>query len=248
MSTTGKNPKLQGKVAVVTGAGRGIGAAIARRFARASACVALVSRTRSEIASQAQQINAEGGKALPIVGDVSNERSVEEIVRQVDAELGEIDILVNNAGVAIFKPIVETTPEEWDTMLNVNLKGVFLMTRAVLPSMMRRRAGRIINIASTASKKGYINQAAYCASKHGVLGFSKVLAMETQSYGIRVHAICPGGVDTRLVRNARDDVDFSQYMRPEEVAEVALFLATRDDIATIDEVVVRRFQAQPWAQ
>jgi len=134
------------------------------------------------------------------------------------AELGPVDILVNNAGVARFAPVAEAKEQDWRTMFEVNLLGALLCTQAVLPSMMERRRGWIINISSSAGIKGYVNQSGYCASKHGLLGFSKVLALETQPYGIRVHAICPGAVDTRMARTHRNIDDPGDWMQPEEVA------------------------------
>jgi NAD(P)-dependent dehydrogenase (short-subunit alcohol dehydrogenase family) len=129
----------------------------------------------------------------------------------------------------------------------INARAVFFACKAVLPSMRRRKQGRIIIIASSAGKKGYVGQSAYCASKHAVIGLAKVLALETHGQGIRVHVICPGGVDTRLVRNGRTDVDVSEYMQPEEIAEAAVFLATQRGLAVVDELYIRREGATPWS-
>lgn len=237
---------LKNKVVVVTGAGRGIGRAIVLGFAGQSAKTAACARTKAEIDEAAAEARKLGTEAVAVTLDVTCESSVNDMVRSVEGQLGPIDILINNAGVALFKPFLETTTEEWDRMMDINAKGVFLCCRAVLPGMMARKSGRIINISSSAGKKGYPEQSAYCASKHAVMGLSKVLALETRKHGIRVHVICPGGVDTDLVRSGRDDVDITKYMRPEEIADIAVFLARQESIAMIDEVTVRRIEAGPW--
>jgi len=234
---------LQDKSALVSGAGRGIGRSIALRFAAAGARVAALARTRSELEAVAGE--APAGAVLPIEADVSRPEAVAEAVRTARERLGPIYVLVNNAAVFLHKPIVETANEDWLRLYQVNVLGAVMLTRALLPEMLLRKEGRIINICSTASHRGYAEQSAYCASKHALLGFTKVLAEETRGTGVRVHAISPGGVNTAFVRQ-RKDVDFSEYMDPDEVAEVALFLAGSTGIATIDEVVVRRIGAEPF--
>ncbi|MDZ4857956.1 MAG: SDR family oxidoreductase, partial [Candidatus Hydrogenedentes bacterium] len=156
-----------------------------------------------------------------------------------------IDILVNNAGYASFKPFIELSLKEWQQTIDVNLTGTFLVTKAVAPSMIARKSGRIINISSVAGLKPLMNQSAYCASKHGLNGLSKVLAMELREYGIGVHAICPGGVDTRLTQEAMPERDKSDWMTPEDIAHACLYLATLSSRATTDELVVRRFDSAP---
>ena len=236
---------LTGNVALVTGAGRGIGRAIALRLARAGAAVAVLARTASEVEETARQAIEMGGRALPLTADVSHEGAVQDAVGRCEQELGEVDILVNNAGVFHHAPIEETPVEVWHRLMDVNLLGTVLCVRAVLPGMRRRNRGRIINIASSAGRKGYPRQSAYCASKHAQIGFTRVLAEELHGTGIRVHVVNPGGVDTRLVRDHRDDVDVSEYMQPEEIAEAVTFLATQGGMATIDELNIRRAAARP---
>jgi len=238
--------KLKDRVVIVTGGGRGIGRAIAIAFAAEGAKVAAAARTFDEIRSTVDEIKASGGVGLAVKADVSKEGDVAKMVARVERTFGPVDILVNNAGVALFKPLLETTAQDWDRLAAVNAKGAFLCCKAALPSMLKRKAGRIINVSSTAGQKGYPEQSAYCASKHAMIGFSKVLAIETHGTGVRVNVICPGGVDTRLVWDGRDDVDLSKYMQPEEIAEVALFLVTQERIAAIDEVIVRRDGARAW--
>ena len=236
--------ELSCRIALVTGAGRGVGRCVALKFAAAGASVAAIARTRSDLESTASEATGEG-TILPVVADVSRANDVARAVTVVRDGLGPVDILVNNAGVFLHKPIVETTPDEWRRVFDVNVLGPLLLTREILPQMLQRGSGRIINICSTASHRGYLGQSAYVASKHALLGFTKVLASETHGTGVRVHAISPGGVNTSMVRD-RDDVDFSAYMDPDEIAEIALFLAKLERLATIDEVVIRRIGAEPF--
>ena len=237
---------LTGKVALVTGGGRGIGRAVVLRLAGAGAAVGVLARTASEVADTVRAVENQGGRALALVADVSDEAAVKAAVARCEKELGPVDILVNNAGVFHHESIENTPADVWRRLMAVNVLGTVFCSRAVLPSMRARGAGRIINIASSAGRKGYPNQSAYCASKHAQIGFTKVLALETHGAGIRVHVVNPGGVDTRLVRDNRDDVDVSEYMRPEEIADVVCFLATQTGTATIDELMVRRVGARPF--
>ena len=156
-----------------------------------------------------------------------------------------LDILVNNAGYACFKPFMELTPEEWRATLEVNLTSVFHCCQAAIPHMMRQDYGRIINISSVAGLKPLEHQSAYCASKHGLNGLSKVLAMELRDCDIAVHTICPGGVDTQLSRDAMPERDKTGWMTPEDVAQAAVFLCKLSNRATVDEVVMRRFGGVP---
>src|SRR5678815_2598213 len=228
---------LNDKVALITGGGRGIGRAIALTFAKHGARVAVAARTREQVEAVAQEI---GDKAVALVCDVSNPDQVAEI-------LGEIkpDILVNNAGIAESATFVDTTDELWQRHLAINLSGTFYCTRAALPLSLERGWGRIINIASIAAKTGAPYIAAYTASKHGVLGLTKSIALEVATTGITVNAICPGYVDTDMVsrgvekitsrtgRTAEEALDTLKKMSPqnrlvtpEEVAAVALLLAS----------------------
>ena len=238
---------LKDNVVLVTGGGRGIGRSIALAFARLGARVAVTARTKREIDETAQLVRDFGATSLAIRADLTVEDQVRQMVAQTEQTLGPIDILINNAGAAIFKPFLETTVADWERLMAINARAVFLCCQSALPGMLRRRRGRIIIIASTAAKKGYAGQSAYCAAKHAAMGFAKVLALETHGKGIRVHVICPGGVDTRLVREGRDDVDASKYMHPDEIAEATVILATHSGMATIDELLIRRDEATPWA-
>ncbi|MBP8130334.1 MAG: SDR family oxidoreductase [Candidatus Hydrogenedentes bacterium] len=237
--------QLEGKMALITGAGRGIGRAIALAFAREGCGVALLARTLDELTETANLVVATGARALPCVCDVSMPAQVDGAVNRVLHEFGHIDILVNNAGFAAFKPFVEIGFEDWKRTLDVNLTGPFLLIQEVLPSMIERGSGRIINVSSVAGLKPIPEQSAYCASKFGLNGLSLVLAMELRPYGIAVHAICPGGVATRLSEEAMPQRDKSDWMTPEDVAHAALYLATLSPRATTDVLHIRRFDSAP---
>ena len=238
---------LKDNVVLVTGGGRGIGRSIALAFAKLGAKVAVTARTKQEIDETARLVRDLGAASLAIPADITIESQARHVIVQTEQALGPIAILINNAGAAIFKPFLETTVSDWERLMAINARAVFLCCQAALPGMRRRGRGRIIIIASTAGKKGYAGQSAYCAAKHAVMGLAKVLALETHGQGIRVNVICPGGVDTRLVRDGRNDVDVSKYMRPDEIAAATVFLATQTGIAAIDELTLRRDEATPWA-
>jgi 3-oxoacyl-[acyl-carrier protein] reductase len=239
--------KLDGKVALVTGGGRGIGRACAVALASEGASAAVTARSAHELQETVQLINEAGGEGVAVPADVSNKDEVEQMVHTVAEGLGPVDILVNNAGVARFAPVAEAAEDDWRLMLDVNLFGTLYCTQAVLPSMIERQRGWIINISSSSGLKGYPNQAGYCASKHAVNGFAKALALETQDQNIRVHTLCPGAVDTALARQHRDAGDAPEdWMQPEEIAETVVFLASLDGVATIDRLAIRRMKATPW--
>ncbi len=236
---------LEGQSAFITGAGRGIGRGIALAFANQGCDIAVAARTRAEVDETAQAVIATGRRALALECDVADESSVKRRVNETLETFGKIDLLVNNAGYACFKPFKDLTPDEWRRTLDVNLTGAFYCIQAVLPSMMARRAGRIINISSVAGLKPLMDQSAYCASKYGLNGLTNVLAMELKSYGIAVHAICPGGVDTQLSREAMPDRDKTNWLTPEDIAHTALYLASLSPRAATDEILVRRFDSVP---
>jgi NAD(P)-dependent dehydrogenase (short-subunit alcohol dehydrogenase family) len=230
---------LTGKTALITGGGRGIGRAIALTFAQHAARVAVAARTREQVESVAQEI---GGNAIALVCDVSSSENVAEIFADFKP-----DILVNNAGVAESATLPNTTNELWHRHLAINLTGTFYCTRAALPAMLERKWGRIINIASIAAKAGAPYISAYAASKHGVLGLTRSVALEVAASGVTVNAICPGYVDTEMVsrgvqqitaktgRSAEEALDALKKMSPqnrlvtaEEVAALALLLASEE--------------------
>jgi 3-oxoacyl-[acyl-carrier protein] reductase len=237
---------LTGKVALVTGAGRGIGRCIALTLARHGAQVALTARTEAELQSVQAEIEAAGGQAARFVADMTQEADVAALVHRTVNRFGRLDILVNNAGGGIFKPLEDTTAQEWDRVMALNARGPFLLCREALPHLKRQGRAYIVNISSVVGVKGYVNQTAYSAAKHALMGLTKALGREVQKDGIRVHAVCPGGVDTGLAAQARPDLSRAQLIQPQEIADVVLFLVTRTGNAVIDEIDVRRESNLPW--
>lgn len=237
---------LVGQVAIVTGASRGIGRSTALALARSGAYVSLAARTETHLREVQSEIEACGGQAAIFPTDVSCEAEVAQLVYGTVERFGRLDIVVNNAGIGIFEPLTETTSEQWDRIMAINARGPFLLCRAAIPFLEQQRQSFIVNIASVVGVKGYENQAAYSASKHALMGMTKALAREVQKAGIRVHAICPGGVDTPMANLARPDLDRSVLMQPDEIADVVLFLVTRQGNAVIDEIHVRRATSTPW--
>ncbi|HEU5422684.1 MAG TPA: SDR family NAD(P)-dependent oxidoreductase, partial [Nitrolancea sp.] len=201
---TAAGEELRGKIALVTGAGSGIGRAIALRFAAEGATVALAGRTRETLEASARAI---GAAALPVPLDVTDPESVAAGVLAVGQRLGPVDILVNNAGIGTTKSVVDVEPEEWERVFAVNVRGVYLCTRAVLPGMLERGSGTIVNIASALGLVGVPGRAAYAASKGAVIALTKQVAVEYAAQGIRCNCICPGTVDSPWVTRLLDQAD-----------------------------------------
>jgi len=232
--------KLENKVAIITGAKRGIGYAIAARFISEGARVVLADI--NDATSEAQSLSESPGRAVSIKTDVSNDADVRALIHQTVELFGRIDILVNNAGIEFAKTVVTTTESEWDQLMAVNLKGVFLCSRAAIPVMQQQKTGVIINIASELGLVGEAGVAAYCASKGGVVMLSKALAIDHGPQGIRVNCLCPGPVTTQLLEDVFASSDDPAAMReafesqtvlkrlgrPEEIAAAAVFLASDD--------------------
>lgn len=237
---------LRDKVALVTGAGRGIGRVIGLALARHGATAVLVARTRKQVEAVAEEIRAAGGKALSIAADVGEEADVVACFRRVRDELGRLDVLVNNAGVGRFGPIAEMAAADFDAVMRVNVRGTFLCCREAMRLMQHQKSGYIINIGSVTGFRGYVNQGAYSASKHAMMGLTKALAIEGQRDGIRVSAILPGGVDTEMIGDARPDLDRSTLMQPEDVADAVMYLLSLSNRAAVDEIYVRRRTSRPF--
>ena len=218
---------LNGQVAVVTGAGRGIGVATARKLASLGATVVLCGRTLSTLETTASDISALGGQARALQCDVSDLGSVQALAASVEQTLGKIDILVNNAGIGSFAaPLHEMTPQVWEKILNTNLRGVFYCVRSFAPAMIKAGAGHIVNISSLAGKNALPNGAAYAASKWGLNGLSYSVAEELRSHNIRVSVVCPGSVHTDL--SPHEGKDPKKMLQPEDVAHVVAMLVTQE--------------------
>jgi 2-hydroxycyclohexanecarboxyl-CoA dehydrogenase len=186
------------KVVVVTGGGGGIGGATCRAFARAGGAVAVLDRNENAARSMAEDIRSQGGVAEALACDITDRGSVDAAIATVEGKLGGIDVLVNNAGWDFFKPFTKTVPADWEQLIAVNLVGALHMHHAVLPGMVARKRGRIVNIASDAARVGSSGEAVYAACKGGLVAFSKTLAREHARHGITVNVVCPGPTDTAL--------------------------------------------------
>lgn len=214
---------LKDKVALITGAGKGIGKAIAVALAIEGVHVGLVARTQKDVQAVSEEIQGLGVKSAYTTADVSNRSEVESAVDQLRNKLGDVDILINNAGTGTFGKFLELEPEVWENQIRVNLFGVYYATRAVLPQMIARRTGDIINISSTAGKTGSANTSAYSASKFAVFGLTESLMQEVRKFNIRVTALAPSTVVTELAHSANLITgDEERVMHPEDLAELII--------------------------
>jgi len=214
---------LKNKIALVTGAGKGIGKAIAIALAKEGAHVGLIARTEKDVQTVAAEINGLGVKASFATADVSNREQIEEAVAKLQNDLGPIDILINNAGTGTFGKFLELEPEVWENQIKINVFGVYYTTRAVLPQMMERKTGDIINISSTAGKNGAAVTSAYSASKFAVFGLSESLMQEVRKHNIRVTALAPSTIVTELAQSANLITgDPERVMHPEDFAELVI--------------------------
>ena len=226
--------ELKGRVALVTGAAQGIGRAVALLLAQKGADIVVSDINLGKAGETAKEIEAIGQRAMAIRADVAKTNDVERMVETVLEKFGQIDILVNNAGIARDKLILRMTEEDWDAVLDVNLKGTFNCTKAVVRHMSKQRKGKIVNIASVVGEMGNVGQANYSASKAGVIGFTKTIAREFAQRGINVNAIAPGYIETPMTEALPEKVKeelkrmipLERLGRPEDVAEAVLFLVS----------------------
>jgi 3-oxoacyl-[acyl-carrier protein] reductase len=232
---------LVGQVAVVTGAGRGIGAAIARTLARLGATSVLCGRTQATLDATASQIVDAGGKTEVVPCDVTVLHQLEYAAARVDSTFGRLDILVNNAGVGGFKdPLHLLMPEDWDRVLNTNLRGVYYAIRAFAPLMIRGYSGHIINISSLAGKNALPNGAAYAASKWGLNGLTYSVAEELRGHNIRVSVICPGSTETEL--SPHEGKDPNKMLQPDDIGHAVAMLVTQAPQSFVSEILLRPTQ------
>jgi len=229
---------LAERVAIVTGAGRGIGRAVAEMLAGQGATVVLAARTRSELAAAAEAVRGAGGHALAVPTDVTQDAHVGALVDQTVGQFGRVDILVTAAGVAAFGPVAGAKPEDWDPMIAVNLRATMVCCRAVLPPMIRQRSGTIVNIASVAATRPIPGAAAYAATKAAVVAWSKVLAEELRADGVRVGVVLPGAVDTPLWDTVPGGPDRARMLTPDAVARAVLLMVTLPAGATLEELTL----------
>jgi 3-oxoacyl-[acyl-carrier protein] reductase len=226
--------------ALVTGATQGIGRATAFALGRAGFRVGVCARTAAKVDALVRELEGEGLSAAGAAADVSDPAQVDRAVTRIVGALGEVGVLVNNAGVLIARPFAELTLADWDATMATNLRGLFVVTSAVLPAMRRRREGTVVNVASLAGRNGFVGGAAYAASKHGVLGFSRSLLLEVRKEGIRVVTICPGSVDTEMLHEQPLlQANPQRILQPEDVADAILHAVRLPARATVSELDVR---------
>ncbi len=234
--------RLSGRVALITGASAGIGAAIARAFMREGANLVVVARRVERLealASEAQQL---GRECRFVTGDVREEDTASRATQAALDHFGKIDILVNNAGVGIYKQLEETSPEDYDTMMDSNMRSTFLFTRYVVPVLTRQGSGAIINVSSMAGVMGFPGEAVYCATKFAQVGFTQALDRELRPRGIKVGVLCPGGVKTEFAIGAgrtEEGVAASGMLEAEDVADAALLMATQRSDSRVMEIRMR---------
>lgn len=248
--------KLQGKVAFITGASGGIGGAVARLFAKEGANVGLAARSVDKLEALAKEVREIGRKAVVCKCDVMKDQEILDSIRKTVSELGPIDILVNNAGIVSFEPVHRLPDEVWDRTMQINAKAPFVAIREVLPSMIERKYGRIINVASVSGKIGLAYRSAYAASKHAVLGLNRSLSAEVAPRGITANCICPTFVSTgmfdesiqkwadetgksfeEMSEELRNKVPMKRFIDPAEVAPLALLLASDDSAGITGQAV-----------
>ena len=240
------NKRLKDKVALVTGASKGIGKSISKALAKAGVHTILTARSIGLLKEVKEEIERSGGWATVFTADLSREGDIIKLFENIKKSIGNLDILINNAGLLESGKLVDFPMKKFDSMMAVNLRAVFVCCQQALKIMIPAGSGYIINISSVVGFKGYPEQTAYTASKHGVMGLTKALAAEVAENGIRVSAILPGGVDTSLIGSVRPNLDPSILIRPEDIAGTVLYLLSLSERAMVDQVYVRRSNGSPF--
>lgn len=233
------------KITLISGASRGIGRAVAMRLAREGHFVVVLARNAEEIGELEHEIDEAGGKALAIACDVTDEKQVNSAVEQVIRDFQRIDCLVNNAGIGIFKNAEEFALDEWERVMDVNVKGTFLLTRAVLPHLKKARAGHIVGIASDVSKRTFASGSLYTASKYAQHAFFESLRREVRSLGIKVSVIYPGLVDTYFHGDAQGELKQAQYLHPNDIAAAVSYILEAPPHVLVDELMLHPM-CQEW--
>jgi 3-oxoacyl-[acyl-carrier protein] reductase len=233
--------ELEGKVAIVTGASKGIGRATALALAKEGVNVAISARNRNLLEEVAAEIGKFGCKSIFFVGDMGVEKDIQKFIQIVADKFGKIDILVNNAGVGHFHPITELSTEHWDEMFNLNVRGTFITCREALPLLREAKASVIVNIVSLAGKNAFVSGGGYAASKHAVLGFSRCLMLEERKNGVRVLAVCPGSVDTNFFDAQKSSLNpnLQTALKPEDIADSIIHMIQLPQRAMLSELDIR---------
>ena len=230
--------EIKGRVVLITGAGRGIGRALAHAFAAAGAKVALLGKTKKNLLEVQRELKDSGAPTIVLAADVSDEGVVSRAVAATEQQLGPVDVLVNNAGIFALAPVEKMDALVFDRMLAVNLRGPFLMSRAVLPGMKSRKRGHIVNISSTAGRRGFAGGGAYCASKFGLAGLTEAMRYEARASNVRVTCVYPSTVNTDFVKKAGMDLASERAIQPEDVANAVVSLVAMDDRAMTTDLEI----------
>ncbi len=237
---------LKNRVALVTGASRGIGRGISLMLADSGVHVILTARSMDKLQKVKEEITSRGGNATVIPADIAKEQDIKTLFKIIMDKFGRLDIVINNAGIGIWGNLVDFSIEDFDKIMNINVRGTYLCCQQAMKMMIPQKNGYIINISSVVGFKGYPNQSAYTASKHAIMGLTKSLAVEAQEHNIRISAILPGGVETDLSFKARPDLDRSLLILPEDIAKTVLYLLSLSDRAMVDQIFVRRMSSSPF--
>ena len=238
--------RLSGKIAIVTGASRGVGKAISIALAGEGATIVLAARDKQKLKETAESVRNAGGKTEIIVTELTKEDSIKNLISRVGKKFCRLDILVNCAGVTHSASLERTQTADWQRCMAVNATAPFILCREAMPLLRKAEQGVIVNICSVVGVKGYPLQSAYTASKHALRGMTMSLAEELKGSNIRVHLLCPGGIDTEMVSRVRPDIKKDDLIKADEIAELVLYLVTHKGNAVIDELFIRRANASPW--
>jgi len=233
------------KITLISGASRGIGRAVSLRLAHEGHFVVVLARNAEEIGELEHEIDEAGGKALSMVCDVSNEQQVNDVVAEVIRDFGRIDCLINNAGIGVFKPAEEITVEDWDRVMDVNVKGTFLLTRAVLPSMKSAGSGHILGIASDVSKRTFASGSLYTASKYAQHAFFESLRREVRQLGIKVSVVYPGLVDTYFHQAEQGEPQQAKFLHADDIAAAVSYILHAPPHVLVDELMIHPM-SQEW--
>ena len=234
--------ELSSKTVVLTGASRGIGRSTALGLARSGARVALISRDQGTLEEVASEVSRAGGQSLVLPFDFANSSSIPSLASSLVDQLGSVDALVNNAGTFLEQDLAEMTEDQLRRVLDINLIAPFTLTRELLPALRETR-GQIINVVSTSALQGYPQQSGYCASKAGLLGMMRALALEEKPNGVRIHNLCPGGVDTAFIKGTRlgERLEGQVMISPDDIGEMITFLLQQSSNVDLSEIAIRRF-------
>jgi 3-oxoacyl-[acyl-carrier protein] reductase len=237
---------LKDKIALITGASKGIGRSISKTLASKGVKVLLVARSEKLLDSLQDEISNSGGfsKVYPV--DLRKSNDILDLFKKVKNDFNQLDILVNNAGIIKSGNMLDFSMEDFDMLVDINLRAVYSCCQQALKFMIPSRKGYIINLSSVVGIKGYPKQTAYGSVKHGIMGLTKALAAEVAEHGIKVSVILPGGVDTELIREARPDLDSSVLMQPEDIANTVLYLLELPERAMVDQIYIRRSKSTPF--